>query len=114
MTTGCSRAKIDENTSEMVECGLCYKCNMKRKYTELLSQGMTPEQITDWREQKSYEYGGGKLMLTPQEWIYFETGIGITLTKEQVMENFTKGGHFNLTGLPNTGIWEGILEPKSV
>jgi len=114
MTTGCSTPHVHEISGEFVECGKCYKCNMKRKYTELLAEGMTPDEITEWREKKAYEYGGGKFMLTPQEWIYFETGIGITQTKEYVMTNFAKNGHFNLKGLPNTGIWEGILKPKSV
>jgi hypothetical protein len=116
LTTACSAPKIDKETYEFVECGLCYKCNMTRKYNELLSQGLTPDEITDWKIKKCYEYGPGKYMISASKWIYLETGIGGPpgLSKESILEDFEKNGHFNVLRMPSTGIREGIIKPKSV
>jgi 7-cyano-7-deazaguanine synthase in queuosine biosynthesis len=113
MTTGCNKPIIENETDEFIECEKCYKCNMKRKYNELLSQGMTCDEITDWKFKKCYEYGGGKLMVSASKWIFLETGIGgpKDLTKEKVIEEYKITGHFNTIGLSPKGLWKGLLEP---
>jgi hypothetical protein len=105
----CDRVKKVEtkNGLQFKKCNTCHKCLMNRKYIELYKQGYTLEQITDWREKKSYEYGNNGLMASYKYWIEIE--MGLKSTKES--KKFLNHKHFIIQEIENVGIWKGLIKP---
>lgn len=115
-TFSCVTPMADEYNN-LHACGVCFKCLQIRNVNEKLAIGMTPEQIDDWRIQKSYEYGGGNVMAPFRYWIYLEMGIEVPpnayrpnfKNKNEVIEYVQNNSHYSTKYRKNEGIWEGLV-----
>jgi len=104
----CDTPKLNKQTNEHVDCGECRKCLENRICSEMLASGKTSEEIFQWRQQKSREYGNGILMAPLLSWIRKEAG----LDEYEIPEpNIKQHPVFKDATNLNTGIWQGIFEP---
>jgi hypothetical protein len=119
-TVSCHYPKFNEEHSDVVACGVCYKCLWEEKVQEFFDKGYTSEQITAWRRLKSLEYGGGNNISSPMRyWLpvemkkgtilnyVYDDGTKIKLDSKEIIQkiNQTKE-HYTYRNRPKTGIWD--------
>ena len=110
LTITCDDPKINENKLE--ECGLCYKCVYEGKIIELINEGYTSDQISEWRRLKSLQYGNGStLSAVPRLWINVEANKGYIVkaldSKEKIRKYVKENRHHSLQGRSTkSGIWD--------
>lgn len=102
---------------KLESCGMCFKCLWLKKIDEMMQDGMSPEEIDEWRVERAFYYGGGTVMAPFRYWIYMELGIQSPpfvrqpnfATKEDLQAWLSTHKHYSTNGRPNTGIWEGLV-----
>ena len=119
-TISCHNPSFNEDETDVVECGKCYKCIWDEKTKDFISKGHTPEQLSAWRRFKSLEYGGGNSVSAPMRyWLPVEMGKGDILTvtnkngnrvklntKEKIQYLLQTEEHYTYKHRPKTGIWD--------
>jgi len=116
LTLSCNRPiSVDDGTWNQ-SCEQCYKCLWDEKVAELISLGLSAEQIDDWRKDKAYHYGSSydnnKIYAPMRIWLPIEMGHGNLYrgidTLEKCREFVRKGPSYSLKrrGNKEGTIWD--------
>jgi 7-cyano-7-deazaguanine synthase in queuosine biosynthesis len=109
LTFSCDDPIVTDGTIE--ECGICYKCLWDQKILELVDEGYTADQISEWRRLKSSFYGDANKSAPMKICLHVEMNKGFILraldSKEKIREFVRKTSHYSFNGKnPNSGIWD--------
>jgi hypothetical protein len=110
VVASCDDPEYDNDTNDFVDCGECRKCLENKLSSDMLTAGKTPEEILQWKKQKSIEYGTNELMAPLIFWIRKEMGRTDRVLPAEAATDILNHPMFrDIDKL--TGVWEGIYEP---
>lgn len=112
VVASCDLPEYNNDIENFVDCGHCRKCLENKLSSDMLSVGKTPEEILQWKKQKSIEYGENGLMAPLLFWIRKEMGLDENIILPSVAVNIRNHPLFTNADKLTYGIWEGIFQPK--
>lgn len=111
VVASCDEPQYDKDKEDFVDCGECRKCLENKLSSDMLSAGKTPEEILQWKKQKSVEYGENGLMAPLLFWIRKEMGQDDQIVYSSAAVDIRNHPLFQNADNLTYGIWEGIFNP---
>ncbi len=108
----CRYPSYDEKlTLKGSKCGSCGRCLLNDTTSAMIDNGLTSQEIFEWRRSKSYEYGANGLAADTFRWIKTELGVEGAPSKEELISYYQTNKFLSIQKFSNERLWKGLIEP---